>query len=63
MMGMQPIAGIDATLEAVGGVTPAVAALLHDGIKAAGARGKARADLRHSDLFYLHEVNRRLRQD
>lgn len=62
MMGMQPIAGIDAALEAVGGAAPAVAALLHDSLKAAANSKQARTDVRRHDLFYLHEVNQQLQR-
>lgn len=60
LMGVQSIAGIDALIGAAGGVAPAIAAATHHGIQAAGASRRARAQVRHDDLFYLHELNRRL---
>lgn len=59
-MGIQSIAGIDAMLGAAGGVTPALAAAIHHGIQAAGASRQGQTEIRHDDLFYLHELNQRL---
>lgn len=61
-MGMHSLAGLDAVLASVGGVTPAATALAHHGVQAAVTRGGARDELRRHDLYYLHEVNQRLRQ-
>lgn len=59
-MGLQSMAGIESMVGAAGGAAPVAAAALHAGIKAASARRVGKHTARHHDLYYLHEVNRRL---
>lgn len=59
-MGMQSVAGIESLVAAAGGAAPVVAAALHHGVQAAGARRQIKNTAERHDLFYLHELNRRL---
>jgi hypothetical protein len=59
-VGMQSAHAIESMIGAAGGATPVAAAALHTAAKAASASRRGKAEARGHDLFYLHEVNRRL---
>ncbi|MBO0609878.1 hypothetical protein [Myceligenerans salitolerans] len=60
LMGFQAITGVDSILSALAAAVPAAAGATSLAVKAATARGGELEKLRGNDLFYLHEINRRL---
>lgn len=60
LIGFQAITGVDSILSARAAAVPALASATSLAVKAATARGGELETLRGNDLFYLHEVNRRL---